>query len=462
MKKSFIVISLLICIILGLYAVQAYDTTTYTPEKGDAVPLNNPYIGYVPWATQLPIKHQHSMAYVGITHKEIEPQKGFYDFSELEKRYNFDYCRKNNIKIIFRLQFDVPNAEYQPVISDWLLREINYDGTWYRREGTGGFSPNFENPIIMETHKRLINALGERYNNDSIFAFIEVGSLGRYGEWYFGDNISPPDDNFRTEYVNHYVNAFSNIKLLMRRTFPQAADNKLGLFNDSLGDTEQTNRLISWITNGEKNHTYPLVPMPEFWNYAPSGGEFAQGYTTGYLESHAFDTTKKQIMDTHISFIGPCSPYSKESKANVPGRTSIDDDSALKYNSDILLMNMGYRLRIKSATVPNSLISGSQADISVVWQNDGVAPLYYKLPVTIELRSKNGKSELSFSPNWDTRRWISGETEENLTFTVPYVTAGSYDLYVNIKDKNASRSVLLDMKNGSNQSYYFATVNISR
>ncbi len=86
--------------------------------------------------------------------------------------------------MIIRLVLDYPNKENSMQIPKWLYNEIGGDGTWYDISYGKGFSPNYENKTLIYYHEKLIKALGERYNSSSEIAFIELGSIGHWGEWH--------------------------------------------------------------------------------------------------------------------------------------------------------------------------------------------------------------------------------------------------------------------------------------
>ena len=427
---------------------------TAKPLKGEEKTLINPYMGYVAWATDLPESNEVTLAYVGMTHRELEPQKGVYAFEEMEKNQNFQKLKERGIKIVFRVMFDMPNSEKSPSIADWLVNETGRDGTPYDRGDSGGYSPDFANPLVIETHQKLLNAIGQRYNGeDSIIAFVQIGTMGRYGEWYYGEDLAPPSVEVQKQYVDHYVAAFPNTKILMRRAFTFAADNKLGMFNDMLGDISQSDRFVSWITEGEEGDSYRLVPMPDFWENAPCGGEFAQGEPELYLNNGVYSITKKQVADSHMTFIGPCSPVPL---ANYP------EDS--RTNALDLLSNLGYRLRVSSCSYPRKMIPGNQYNIAFTWQNDGLAPLYYDLPVIVSLYNKDGQQVLTQTVSgWKTSAWLSGESKVLMPFSPPAdLPAGGYEIRVGMTDKDNKTPVKLDMYGLTGGQYPIGTVNISK
>ena len=172
-------------ILISTTAVSCKTNTknTYTPPKSDAV-LNNPFMGWAPDAQYTDYTQPHKLVYANIYFSELEPKKGVYDFDYIEKKYNFDYWKSKDVKIIIRLVMDLPNSENKMYIPNWLYKEIGKDGTWYNIPYGSGFSPNYENKKLIKYHEEAIKALANKYNKSSEIAFVALGSIGHWGEWH--------------------------------------------------------------------------------------------------------------------------------------------------------------------------------------------------------------------------------------------------------------------------------------
>ena len=47
-----------------------------------------------------------------------------------------------------------------------------------------GFSPNYGDPVLLAEHERVVRELGRRWRDDPLLAFVQLGSLGHWGEWH--------------------------------------------------------------------------------------------------------------------------------------------------------------------------------------------------------------------------------------------------------------------------------------
>ncbi len=401
----------------------------YYPEETDDV-LNNPYMGWVPWASGGPYPFPHRLAYINISWARLEPEKGKYDFNFLEKENQFAYWQKKGVQIVLRINMDYPDSQTHMDIPKWLYDEIKGDGTWYDNAYGKGFSPNYSNPVLIAGHEKLINALAARYDKNNLIPFIAIGSVGHWGEfhtWHGRDmTIAFPGIAVTDQYVSHYTKAFKNKFLLMRRPFNIAKTNNMGLFNDSFGDTNQTyNLFLDYINNGYTDYfTKESHPkMPDFWKTAPSGGEFANYPGLRYIQDDRIDQTLKALRDTHVSWLGPSFPFPHTLSGN------------LLENLNQVSKLMGYRFVVKSVGHLNSLAAGSGLMVDMVIENKGVAPFYYKWPLELSLSDSKGNIVHSAITQEDITTWLPGEIKLKPVLDIPEkLPKGTYTLNIAILD----------------------------
>ncbi|MGE5397288.1 MAG: DUF4832 domain-containing protein [Chitinophagales bacterium] len=439
MKKSrFVLILALITVIcfFNLAAVSVVKSLTqanqykmFYPQGVNDV-VSNPFIGFAPPAGETDITFPHSLVYVGASWKELEPGKGVYDFEGLEEKNHYSYWRERKVKIILRIYLDEPDEDYHTDIPNWLYQETNKDGIWYRGEHGKGFSPNYSNPKIVTYHEKLIEAVAERYNSNDQLAFVELGSIGHWGEWHTQVEeeykVPFPPEKIYNQYVEHYLKYFTQKQLLIRRPITIARDHRLGLYNDSFGNVLQTeDYFIKWYQKGYLDYlTGTKQPaMPEFWKYAPSGGEFTLPPGTSFLSNVNLSRTMMQLKQSHTSWLGPSCPV-----------YDISDPDVIK-NRDSLLKLMGYRYVIKSVKCTSSPCPGKDMEVNWVVDNTGVAPFYYLWPVEISLCDSDGKVVFRYITKDDTRKWLPGANNLYSSFKLPTnLPTGTYNLCFAILD----------------------------
>jgi len=356
----------------------------YSPAAG---PISNPLMGWAPWANADNIRQPHTLVYADLTWREFEPQQGVYDFAGFESRYQLARWRAENKRVVFRFVTDRPGKTDHLDIPDWLYQAIGGSGDHYFSDYGLGFSPDYSHPLFIQHHQEALRALGERYGRDSFFAFIELGSLGHWGEWHVDTEagIRPlPSEKIRDEYTAHYLAAFPNTFLLMRRPFNIARQKNLGLYNDQTGDFAATVQWLEWIARGglydQTGEEDALAAMPGAWQTAPIGGEQVIGPSHQDLYGTNLDQTLELLEKSHTTFIGPHGPY------------SVDPASPLQAGLDRVMERIGYRIRIEQVEMPVWVLAKKRMKLvfTAVFANDGAAPMYYHWPAQFYILAEDG------------------------------------------------------------------------
>lgn len=425
------------------HQMNSANLVVYKPRQAAKV-IVNPYMGFAPAADGGPYIQPHSLVYADYTWRDLEPQKGQFDFAGIEKKWKVDYWRQRNIKVIFRVILDDPREDKHMDIPDWLYEEINHDGTWYNHSWGKGFSPNYANKKLIAYHEQLIKKLAERYNHDPEIAFVALGSIGHWGEWHTlqqdGIYIPFPKLPIAEQYINHYIKYFDNKILLMRRPHQIAIDHNMGLFNDMFGNKSDTvGEYWSWVTKG---YTFWLTDekmpaMPDFWKTAPSGGEMRPTDNwDDYFSAAHLPETMRELELTHVSWLGPFSPTEDQQPK----------DRQMRINQ--FLAKMGYHFRLVRERHPETVKPGDLLQLSMDWENSGVAPFYFNWPVEISLADQTG--EIAFRRNLkaDIKKWLPGTHQVRESILLPDdLKPGEYTLCTAILDPDKKKpGIRLEME----------------
>lgn len=396
--------------------------------------LNNPYTGFVADARDIDrVKQQVTLVHANLTWKDLEPEEGVYDFDGIEEKFNFSYWKNYGARIVLRVVLDYPGEESHMDIPDWLYEKTGEKGTWYDLDYGMGFSPDYTNPELIAAHKKLIAELASRYNKDPFIAFIQLGSIGHWGEWHTMDSgpgyIPFPVRQVTDQYIAPYVQSFTNKLLLMRRPTQAAAKYGMGLYNDAFGKHESTiDGFLNWYTNGYTSWlTQEEEPaMPGFWTTAPSGGEFSD--PERYLQDSTITETLTQAKQTHVSWLGPAAPWYLE-----PGGT-------LQGNIDKFLKSIGYRFVIQKAVYEKERKPGETVHVRLIAVNRGNAPFYFKWPLEISLVNALGEVKATVRSSTDIRKWQPGTSNNTVYLTLPKsLAAGEYTVQVAILDPDTGK-----------------------
>lgn len=450
---------------IGTVVEQPDSSQAFIPKESFDV-LNNPYMGWVAWAKDAvrkpagePYVQPHSLVYVGISWRELEPVKGQFDWAGIEEKYQFAYWNSLGKKMNLRLVLDTPTSDpTHKDIPDWLYDElVQAEGTagagkWYATDAIGsGFAPNYSSPVLISEHERMIKAYAEHFDNDPRVAYIQLGSLGHWGEFHnWPEEVSGvfPQLIVSNQYVSHYLANFHHKLMGMRKPFPIAADHHLGLFNDVFGDKGSTKSFIDWTVDGWGEIGRYIEPgevaadvqaaskMPDFWKTNFSGGEFTSGNPLQSLNDDVIMESLYETYASHTSWLGPSSPA--DYQVGVNGVTQ-----AVQENMDTMLKTMGYRFVLESASHPASAQAGDSVTLATYWNNKGVAPFYMDWPVAVALADASGQivaSSITKASQTDIRNWLPGSQQAALPLHVPSnLTTGTYKVLVSILDPETNQ-----------------------
>ena len=351
---------------------------TIKQYKESQAAFGNPLMGYAPSAWYNEVSEDISLLYMDITWAELEPEEGVYNWASIDEENQISRWRKEGKHLVFRFVCDIPGEEAHMDIPEWLYEKSGKAGKWYDGEYGKGFAPDYNNPTIISCHEQAVKALGEHFGQDGLISYVELGSLGHWGEWHvnYSEGIQRiPREAVREKYILPWTEAFPDARILMRRPFASAEKYGFGLYNDMTGQPEATQSWFDWINNGGKydqtGEKNVIVPMNDFWKTAPSGGEF----TSSLLMEEMLDTnlsgTVEMIREAHTTFLGP----------KIPDENYVDGYKEV-------LKNMGYRLWISMAELKNTA-KGSR--LKLTWENSGVAPMYKEWPMYVYIEDESGK-----------------------------------------------------------------------
>ena len=313
-----------------------------------------------------------------ITWAELEPEEGVYNWASIDEENQISRWRKEGKHLVFRFVCDIPGEEAHMDIPEWLYEKSGKAGKWYDGEYGKGFAPDYNNPTIISCHEQAVKALGEHFGQDGLISYVELGSLGHWGEWHvnYSEGIQRiPREAVREKYILPWTEAFPDARILMRRPFASAEKYGFGLYNDMTGQLEATQSWFDWINNGGKydqtGEKNVIVPMKDFWKTAPSGGEFTSSLSMEEMLDTNLSGTVEMIREAHTTFLGP----------KIPDENYVDGYKEV-------LKNMGYRLWVSMAELKNTA-KGSR--LKLTWENSGVAPMYKEWPVYVYIEDESGK-----------------------------------------------------------------------
>ena len=412
-KKVGTVILILLLLTVSLFIVGGYRMGIFGDKKKTYTfkeyfeKLDNPYMGYAPEADNEKLCAISQLVYMNLFWSELEPEEGHYNWDAIEDYNHLDRWRSEGKHLVLRFICDYPTKEEHMDIPQWLY-EKTMDGQFYDIEYGKGYCPNYDNETFIEEHAKVIEEIGRHFSEDDFLSYVELGSLGHWGEWhtYYPAGIPRiPKTEIRAKYVEAYEEAFPNAKLLMRRPFAERPEG-CGVFNDMTGASHDTFVWLSWIdsggeydSSGEKN---AIVAAPEIWKNAPVGGEFTSSIPLSIMLGKDYEETRNMIEKSHMTFIGP----------KVPNPIKNPD---IEENTNNLLAYVGYRYRISDLTLYTPFLS-KETIVSATIVNDGVAPIYFPRRACLYIELPKGADPGSYLDIADGYGKAGTEAEEMLRF----------------------------------------------
>lgn len=352
------------------------DLTVSVSFDPDPTVTRSPLMGFAPDARNIRQCEQCDLVFISLRWADWEPEEGVYDIEHLESRFSLERWRQEGKHAVLRFVCDVPGEQEHLDIPQWLY-EQTHGGTRYDTELGKGYSPDYANERFREAHKKAVQKLGEYCNRDGFVAFVELGSVGHWGEWHASDGRGRslmPDAEICAEYVQVYVESFANAKLLMRRNYETAVEEKLGFYNDMTGNLLATEEWLEWIRSGGTQETsgrpLTLQPVETLGKDAPVGGEFESDVPAEELFGESFGEILSSLSASKPTFLGP----------NIPDL--LDESTGMERNS--MLRRIGYRIYVSELQMQYSFVS-RKLDVSLTWKNWGNAGFFFDWPVTLYL-----------------------------------------------------------------------------
>jgi hypothetical protein len=164
---------------------------------------------------------------------EIEPEEGRIDFAMIDSVLS--KAHENGQKLNFRVMCQ--NGVMR--VPQWV-RKAGARGEPYK-DDRKNWQPHYGDPVFLEKHANLIAALGRRYDGHPDVAFVDIGSVGRWGEWHTsGTGMEMPGDSVCFRIIDMYLDSFKKTPLLMLigggAGFRYAIGKGAGWRADCLGD----------------------------------------------------------------------------------------------------------------------------------------------------------------------------------------------------------------------------------
>lgn len=241
------------------------------------------------------------------------------------------------------------------------------------------FEPDFADRIFLEKLDNFLAAAAARYDGDPNVDFIDIGTLGMWGEghtWHGTNTRYPYEVLF--EHIKLHTKHFKKTRLVINdnhldqdfsdpRLLQYCLSHGMGIRNDSFGCFK--NMICREITQHLMNSVWITAPtILETTHY---------GQSCNRLAGWDREALVKAVRDMHASYFS----------IHWWPREFLEAERPLINEVNRIL---GYRLRIETAEWTDKLQPGQSWVFKAKWINSGVAPLYEDAYPAITFKDING------------------------------------------------------------------------
>lgn len=361
----------------------------------------------------------------------MEPEEGEIRFGMIDSI--LAEAHRNNQQMVFRLM--AQNVKMR--IPQWL-REKGVTGPDY-----------YDNPMFLKEMKEFIQEFARRYDGNPYLAFVDIGSVGQWGEWHTtvsGQGIPMPSRENQKKYIDMYTENFKKTPLVMliggarNGMLHYAISQGAGWRADCWGNYSKKHpgyggkKVYSKLLS--KDHAYNA------WKHAPVALEPCWDMAHWYERDWPIDSILTHALQWHATVV-------HNADRNIPKEWWPKIKEFEK--------KVGYRFVLKKIKYPASVQAGEQLEYTMKWENEGVAPVYHPYTLAFRFESLKDPSEsFVMDTNADIQKWMPGTTNIQSSVTITKdVGPGKYELEVGILlPKTHKPYIKLAIKGKSSQGWY--------
>jgi hypothetical protein len=319
------------------------------------------------------------------------------------------------------------------------------------------YEPDYDDPIFMEKLEHFFAAAAARYDGDPNVAWIDIGTVGIWGEGDPGPERAVTAGTVRkhidlhTRHFKRTLVAF-NDNLTFRgkglETITYAKEKGLTLRDDSILCRPGQEAFYTHYYAGAFWPRLPVILESEHYGLSVQRGDWGDG--SDYLR--AVEAAHGSYVSVHWwprEFL--------EKNRQLAGR---------------ITLRMGYRLQLLEASLPEEAAAGAKMTLSHRWRNNGVAPCLPGGFVAFTLKDdKDGIAGVFVDEDFDVRNLGVGPpdkaepTERRVEFALPpasILKPGSFRVFVSVGSRIGTPAIALPLANEDGQKRYrIATIRIA-
>lgn len=407
------------------------------------------------------------------------PLKGFRDYKQdgyglLRRQYikwsDIEICagdtvdrviaHTNKVTHLRGKRFEELNVKLVPrVYLDW-------NGSPGRQHWPADLQPfDYDSPAFQERLRRLVEKLGQAWDDDPRIFAVQMGLIGHFGEHHH----PAPTAQQRRLLAEAFRKAFKHKPVLVRHTDPEFMEAGFGIYYDTFATLtrEPPTQAVDQFP-WQAIHRYP-----DIWKRAPIEGEVEYNWqrraeakpeqTFGRTpdETLRVPAYRRYMVDKirryHVSYLGWISNYD-------------DRDAEVRAGAAELQKAFGYRFVLDSVRYPLRVAPGAPLAVKLSVRNTGSAPFYLDWPVAVGLLDPATRTPIWWAPlsGVDLRKVMPGDDWDSAAFAyrrppVAYSEEGQVCLPKTIQPGSYILALaILDRQGGMAPSVRFAIANYFR
>lgn len=463
---------LLASITVGLHG----QSRTVVRPKDNGAALANPGMGWVfhhydndivrygsklePWDTvdEFPAV---GVIYLRLAWSYLEPEEGKFNWSVVDIPAQ-RWIAKGK-KIAFRFTtFESASNNPPNATPEWVARAGARVYPVRGRTGSAAsavvrYEPDYDDPIFLAKLDNFFAAAAARYDGDPNVAWIDIGTVGIWGEGDPGPERSVTAATVRRHidlHIRHFKRTLVayNDNLTFRgkglETIAYAKEKGLTLRDDSILCRPGQEAFYTHYYAGAFWPRLPVILESEHYGLSVQRGDWGDG--SDYLRA---------VEAGHGSYIS----------VHWWPREFLEKNRQLVNR---ISMRMGYRLQLLEASVPDEAPAAGRMTLSHRWRNNGVAPALPGGFVAFTLKDqKDGIAGVFVDEGFDVKTLAVGEPDKadpltrNTEFRLPpasILKPGSYRVFVSVGSQIGTPQIALPLDNQDGQKrYLIGTITIS-
>ena len=417
--------------------------------------------------------------YIRLAWAFLEPEEGVYNWSYIDdivKKYvplgygiSFRITCKETKGAPNTVPFEIDGISYA---TPYWVSKAGAKGIKRPKYGSASWLPDWDDPIFLTKLSNFHKAFAKRYDGKPWVRYIDVGSIGEWGEGhtYFSSKIPPSIDEIKLHldlYTKHYKKtqlvltddliAYEKTDLDIDKLYQYAKEKGFTWRDDSpMVEGYMRDYFDSWTVSHphffeniykirptvfELEH-YNKVKKNGFW-IGKDGKDIIPDYKISGAE--VFKEAMALIRPTYIGFHGYVEEWFKDNP-NLTGE----------------LLNMcGYWYFPKSIT----LVKYEEGHLffNMEWYNKGVAPAYNSYALKGKLIPLNKSKEVVVFEieNSGNKQWMPNKIAPNkYSVSIGANLKGDYELAIQLFDDASQKPVEIGLKLNSKKDNYFVLQNL--